>query len=138
MNEFRLFAHGEAFDVDAYLATTKLRIDYVWRRGDQRRHSCVESRHPTSGVEIVLGNGRTIRPLEQEQIAIAFLKTHREELRALAQFSGVETFILGLQYVCELTDGIVAFCLGPSAVLMRHALEVGVLPNYYVTLEQGS
>ncbi len=50
----------------------------------------------------------------------------------------VETFILGLQYVCEPTDSIVGFCLGPSAVLMRHALDVGVLPNYYVTLEQGS
>src|SRR5262249_49464062 len=125
MNEFHLFAHGEAFDVDAFLQASTLRPDYVWRRGDQRRYACVESRHETSGVEFVLGNGLVVPFPEQEQIAIAYLKAHRDELRALAQFPGVETFILGLQYVCELDESIVGFCMGPSAILMWHALDIG-------------
>jgi hypothetical protein len=67
MNEFRLFAHGVEFDVDAFLASTTLRPDYVWRRGDQRRYACVESRHPTSGLVLVLGDGQKVPLFEQEK-----------------------------------------------------------------------
>lgn len=135
MNHFSLFAHGGAFDVDAYLAATKLSVDYVWRRGGQLRDSCVESRHPTSGVEIVLGDGCVVPFFEQEEIAIAYLKDHRDELRTLAHFSGIETFVLGLQYALKLdNEGDTGFCLGPSPQLMWHALDVGVRPTYYVTV----
>src|SRR5262245_40108947 len=98
MNQFTLFAHGEAFDVDAFLARSLLRPDLVWRRGEQRRYSCVESFHPTSGVEFVLGDGLTAPFLAQEDIAVAYLMAHRDELRVLARFPGVTSFILGLQY----------------------------------------
>jgi hypothetical protein len=134
MNEFRLFAHGEAFDVDAFLASTTLRPEYIWRRGDQRRYACVESRHPTSGAEFVLGDGLPF--LEQEGIAVAYLKAHRDELRALARFPGVDTFILGLQYPKALESNVIGFCLGPSAQLMWHCLDVGCEPVYYVTLDR--
>lgn len=136
MNEFRIFAHGEEFNIDAFLETTTLRPDYVWRRGDLRRYSCIGSTHPTSGVEFVLGDGRVVPFLEQEEIAIAYLKAHRNELVVLAQFAGVETFNLGLQYVCELTKNTLGFCIGPSDLLMAHALDVGVSPTYYVTLDR--
>ena len=137
-NEFRIFAHGSAFDVDAILAATRLRPDYVWRRGDQRRYACVESRHPTSGIEFVLGDGRAIPVPEQEQIAIAYIQEHQDELKALSRFPGVETFILGLQYICELDEGVIGFCLGHSTRLMQHALGVGLEPTFYVGLNRGS
>lgn len=136
MNEFRLFAHGKAFDVDAFLKLTSLRPDYVWRREDQRRYSCVESRHTTSGVEFVLGDGLTVPFLEQERIAVAYLEAHRDELRALAQFPGADTFILGLQYRMALESNVIGFCLGPSAQLMWHCLDVGCEPTYYVILDR--
>lgn len=136
MNEFRLFAHGEAFDVDAFLASTTLQPDYVWRRGDQLRYACVESRHPTSGVEFVLGDGLTVPFLKQEGIAVAYLKAHRDELQALARFSGVGTFILGLQYRTAFESNVIGFPLGPSAQLMWHCLDVGCVPTYYVTLDR--
>lgn len=136
MNEFRLFAHGEAFDADAFLASTSLRPDYVWRRGDQRRYACVDSRHPTSGVEFVLGDGLSVPVPEQEGIAIAYLKAHRDELRALARSPGVETFILGLQYRTALESNVIGFSLGLSAQLMRHCLDVGCEPVHYVTLDR--
>lgn len=135
-NEFRIFAHGEAFDVDAFLATTTLRPEYVWHRGDQRRYACVESKHPTSGVEFIPGDGRVVPFLEQEQIAITYIQAHRDELQALAGYPGVQTFILGLQYICELDESLIGFCIGASHRLMRHALDVGVEPNYYVGLNR--
>jgi hypothetical protein len=136
MNEFRLFAHGAAFDVDAFLGATTLRPDYVWRRGDQRRYACVESRHPTGGVEFVLGDGLTVPLPEQERIALAYLRAHPDELRALGQFPGVDTFILGLQYHMKLGGGVAGFSLGPSPSLMWHCLDIGVRPVYYVTLDR--
>jgi hypothetical protein len=136
MNEFRLFAHGESFDVDAFLATTTLRPAYVWRRGDQRRYACVESRHPTSGVEFALGDELPVPFLKQEGIAIAYLKAHRDELWALARFPGVDTFILGLQYRTVFESNVIGFCLGPSAQLMWHCLDVGCEPTYHVNLDR--
>jgi hypothetical protein len=136
MNEFRLFAHGEEFDVDAFLASTSLRPDYVWRRGDQRRYACVESSHPTSGVEFVLGDGLTTPLPEQEASAIAYLEAHRDDLRALASSPGVDTFILGLQYRTALKSNVIGFALGLSAQLMSHCLDVGCEPVHYVTLDR--
>jgi hypothetical protein len=135
-NEFRIFAHGETFDVDAFLTTATLRPDYLWRRGDQRRYACVESKHPTSGVAFHLGDGRTVPFVKQEQIAITYIQAHRDELQALARYPGVQTFILGLQYICELDESLLGFCIGPSRRLMRLALDVGIEPNYYVGLNR--
>ena len=136
VNHLTLFAHGESFDVDAFLASTTLQLDYIWRRGDQLRYSCVESRYETSGVEIILGDGTAIPFLKQDGIAIKYIKAHEDELRALAKSSGVETFILGLQYHLKLDDGLTGFCMGPSPLLMWHALDVGVWLTYYVTLDR--
>jgi hypothetical protein len=136
MNEFRIFAHGEKFDVDAFLHSTTLKADYIWRRGDQRKYACVESKHETSGVEFLLGDGWSAPFPEQEDIAIAYLKQHRDELKALAQFPGVETFTLGLQYICKLDGGILGFYLGPSARLMWHCLDIGIEPGYYVSFDR--
>jgi hypothetical protein len=138
MNHFSIFAHGDSFKVDEFLARSTLRPDYVWRRGDQRRYACVESQHETSGVEFVLGNGWQVPFQQQEDIAVAYLKEHRHELRMLSEFPGVETFILGLQYICKLHDGLLGFCAGPSAELMSHALDVGVRPDYYISFQQVS
>jgi hypothetical protein len=99
---FHIFAHGETFDVDAFLATSTIHPDYVWRRAPRE----------TSGIEIFLGDGREIRLVDQEDIAISYLKTHRDELRALAQFPGVDTFILGLVLICKPEH--TGCCVGPS------------------------
>jgi hypothetical protein len=136
MNAFKLIASGEAFDVDAFVASTTLRPDDVWRRGDQRRYSCVESRHTTSGVEFVLGDGLSVPFLKQEGIAVAYLKAHRDELRALARFPGVESFTLGLQCRMALESNVIAFGLDMSANLMWNCLDVGCEASYYVTLDR--
>src|SRR5262245_61275935 len=131
MNEFRLFAHGVEFDPDAYLASAPLKFDGVWRKGESGHD------HPkSSGVVKVLGDGRTVPTCEQERIAIEYLSANREALKALAQHPQVTTFILGLQYHLVLDGNTIGFCMGPSARLMRHCLDIGISPTYYVTLDR--
>ena len=131
MNEFRLFAHGVEFDPDAYLASSPLKFDGVWRKGESGHD------HPkSSGVFKVLGDGRTVPIFQQERIAIEYLAANREALKALAQHSQVTTFILGLQYHIVLEVNTIEFCMGPSALLMWHCLDIGISPTYYVTLDR--
>jgi hypothetical protein len=133
-NQFILFAHGEEFDVDAFLARTPLTFDKVWRRGDQR-NVCVESHHETSGVQMTLGDGRTIRMPQQQAMACQFLVDNRDALRELGSWPGADHRIIGLQYHIELDTSIGGFCMGPSSRLMAAALEVGFRPTYYVTID---
>ena len=136
MNHFTLFAHGEAFDADAFVSKTSLRFDYVWRRGDQRRYACVSSKHPTSGVEKVLGDGAAIPLPKQQHIAIEFLSHNREALLELADQAGVDTFVLGLHYEIKVEEGIVGVCMSPSDELMKLALDLRITPNFYVVLDR--
>ena len=138
MSQFCLFAHGEEFGVDAFLATTTLRPDLVWRLGDECRSACFESGHETSGIQIVLGAGQSLPLWDQEAIAIAYLKEHRDELRALGELSGVRVFNMDLQYNFKLSPNTVGFWVEPAAPLMRHALDVGVRLSYYVRLDRRS
>ena len=136
MNEFQIFAHGEEFDVDAFLATTTLRPSYVWRRGDQKRYACGESSHPTSGIEFFLGDGQQTPLFEQERIAIEYLSENREALTALARYPGVATFILRLQFHMDLDVATIAFCVRPSPRLMWNVLDVGMELDFCVTLDR--
>jgi hypothetical protein len=131
--EFRLFAHGESFDVDAFLAMTTLHAKHVWRRGEQ----CVNGPpRTTSGITIVLHDGQPLSLPAQEEVAVEYLRAHRDQLRALTEFPGVEVFVLGLQYDIELDASLVGFHITPSPQLMWHALDVGVEVTYYVMLDR--
>jgi hypothetical protein len=121
---FHIFALGEAFDVDAFLAGSTLRPDFVWRR---------MGNGPSNGLELLLGNAHAVSLRNQEELAVAYLKANRDELRALAAFPGVEALNLGLAY--RLPLNATGCCPGPPAELMFHALDTGVSPRYYVTLE---
>jgi hypothetical protein len=121
---FHIFALGEQFDVDNFLATSPLAPTFVWKR---------LGNGPTNGLEIVLGEGAATPMCKQEEVATAFLLEHREALRELARFPGVEAVNLGLQYL--LTIDATGCCLGPPAELMLAALNALVMPRYYVTVE---
>src|SRR5438477_4802728 len=120
-----IIAHGEKFDVDAFLAKSTLYPEFVWRR-----EALI-----TSGVEFFLGDGRTTRLRDQEQIAITYLKRHRNELRAIAEFPGVDAFILGLVYIAKLEAGVSGVALDWPRGLMMAALDVGITPIHYITYD---
>ncbi len=119
-----IFALGKSFDVDSFLVDSTLRPDFVWRR---------MGNGPTNGLELLLSEERAIPLHKQEEIAIAYLKANRDQLRALAEFPGVEGFNLGL--VCHLQLDVIGCAPGPPAILMHYALDTGVSLRYYVTLE---
>ncbi|VTU01212.1 unnamed protein product [Gemmataceae bacterium] len=128
MNFFHLFAHGPAFDPDAFLAVSSLRPDHVWRRGEQKRgyeHIDGLPGHETGGVEFVLGDGRTILYPDQEAVALAFITAHRDELKALGRFPGADHFILMFHYEREFDGDMTGGCVGASQQLMERALDIG-------------
>jgi hypothetical protein len=120
---FHIFALGETFDVDAFLAQSTLHPDFVWHR---------MGNGPTNGLEILLGDADKATLCEQEEIAVNYLREHRDELRALVSFAGVEALNLGLVY--SVPPHATGFCVGPSRALMIQALDSGVRPNYYCTI----
>ena len=130
MNEFQIFALGDAFDPDAYLASAPLKFDGLWRKGESGRN------HPkSSGVFKTLGDGLTIPLLEQELIAIEYLKENREALKALARHPQVTHFSLGLHYKVPGAN-VLGFCMGPSTRLMQLCVDINISPTYYVTLDR--
>jgi hypothetical protein len=136
MDNFRFFALGEDFDVDAFRTKYSLVPRYVWRKGEQQRNSCTESPYPSSGIEFALGNETELPFATQQALAIAFIQRHRETLRALADFPGVTHCALGLEYVTSFEDNVVCFCLSASTKLMRLLAEIGFELTHYVKLER--
>ena len=109
------------------MAKSTLRPDFVWRR-----------KAPiTSGVEFFLGDGRAIALPDQEQMAIKYLKEHQDELRWVAEFPGVDAFILGLVYIAKL-EGADGVALDWPPALMLPAVEIGITPIHYITYERPS
>jgi hypothetical protein len=134
MNRFVIVAHGEDFDVDAFLPSTPLRPTHVWRRGEQKRYACGESYHKTSGIEIELGDGRTLTTNEQQRIAAAFLDANRESLLALKRIPEATYFFLGLQFRKEIRREVVGTCFSISPRLMRVAAEIDIKVTVYLDL----
>jgi hypothetical protein len=128
-NQFVLFAHGRDFDVDAFLPTTPLAFDKVWRRNEAPYEGATH-RYETSGVEVALGDGATLPLSEQEHIACEFLRKNRDPLRALATFAGADHRFLRLQHRFEVGSGTVGVSVGPSSCFMRALLETGFVPLY--------
>ena len=69
-------------------------------------------------------------------MAIEYLSTNQEALKELANYSGVTSFILGLQYQIDLDESVVGFCMGPSKQLMKYALDIGITLTFFVSLER--
>lgn len=124
----RLFAQGEELDVDACVRQTALAISRTWRRGE-----ISDAPLPaTSGVEIVLDEGRDLSIFEQERIAVAYLRAEHEALSALARFPGVTSFILALQLPVDVDEGLTGFTTSLSFALMKECLELRIAPTVYV------
>lgn len=132
-NFFKVFALGDDFDVDAFVATSSMVPSCIWRRGEPRRGG--RTFYPNSGVAYEIADGYSIPFPQQENIAIAFLKANRDSLRALGQFPGVTHFTLGLQYSADAQRNLVGFAIGASPTLMWHLLDIGLCLTNYVWLQ---
>jgi len=131
----KIHALGESFDVDAFVRTCSMSLSSVWRRGEPKVVGGA-SLYPTSGIAFNLGDGRIVPFPEQEQLAVAFLKAHRDDLKALGQFPGVSHFTLGLQYLRTFQRESFGCCMSASKWLMWHCLDVGCSLSHYVCVER--
>ena len=131
MSGFRIFAHGCDFDAGSFLATTALAFDGWWHKGEYG-NDCPAS----NGVFKILGDGKKLNLPEQDRLAVEFLLNNRKELESLARYPGVTTFILGLQYEVELLGDCLGLCVDFSPLLMKHCLEIGLVPACYINVER--
>jgi len=134
MNQFTIYALGEDFDVDAYVAQSSLRFERVWHRGDQLPTTCITAGYKSNGCSHELGDGFELPIWEQEAIADEFLRENGEGLRELRATLGVTALNLGLLYPVVRDEGLVGFCMGPSLSLMWAAVSAHVELTYYVEL----
>ena len=84
---FALWAQGDAFDVDGYLANSPFEPENVWYLGELARPGAAY-RH--SGFKLSLGDAREMEVREQEIVAVAFLKEHEAELERLVERDDVD------------------------------------------------
>jgi hypothetical protein len=134
-NFFTIFAHGKDFDVKSFLHQSSLKVDNIWLIGEQKRNACVNALHETSGLEIILGDGRELTIFEQYEIAYQYLNKNKSQLKQLAQEKGVTTFNLGLHYSIKMEPELVGFCMGAPKQLNSLALEINIDPVFYVYCE---
>jgi hypothetical protein len=123
-SQFRIFALGKNFDVEAYLETASapIQFDDIWHIDPPT--------YLNSGIEKALGGDRLTIDV-QERIACVFLEENMRELTELSRFPGVDSVNLALYYRVELWLGW-TFLVVPPPKLMSLTLKAGVQPNYYV------
>ena len=131
MSDFRIIAHGDGFDVDHYLSHAKLSPTRVWRKGTRSHFEEVAS---TSGFEILLGDGELISVDKQEKVALDFLKTHFEDLRACGTSASMQFFLLFIHQRVQLTDDLCGFTTEVSPRLLQLAMELKIRTLTYVDL----
>src|SRR5581483_9069665 len=80
-------AWGKSFDVDAFVQSSSLHWERVWRVGEPRIPGRAEYLE-TSGAQVVVSDSDEFR--SQVADATAFLKAHRIELARVMSTAGVE------------------------------------------------
>ena len=85
----QLIASGRDFDVDAFLSTTTLACDRVFRRGERATEFF-------SGFTATLGDASELSYDQQVRAAVEFITKHREQLTHLMKWPGVANVEIGL------------------------------------------
>ena len=131
MSYFRIIAHGDGFDVDHYLSHATLSPTRVWRKETRSHFEEVAS---TSGFEVFLGDGDLLYVHEQEKTAIAYLKTHFDDLQACGTSSGMQFFSLMLHQRVEVREDLCGFSVEVSPQLFQLAMELRIHTSTFVEL----
>ena len=103
-----LHAYGKSFDVDGFLAASKLDPYEVYRAGDSRIGSTRNRRKKSnvSGLKILVSEKESLA--DQVSDAVGFLKRNDAELKKLSRHKGVEALVMDVSVVT--TDEKAAEC----------------------------
>ena len=87
-----LRAHGEDFDVDAFVAASRLKVCAVWRRGEPVFAALQPNgrKHQRSGVNVLASDADFNDFPRQVEEALGFLLDRADEVRRLCAWPGVE------------------------------------------------
>lgn len=98
---FQLLASGNFFDVDGFLATSKIGANRIFRRGETRSAF-------SSGFVRQIGEAKLLSYEEQVRAAVIFIDVYREELRHLMMWPGVTEAQICLAPQVEMRQNISA------------------------------
>lgn len=133
---FGFWIGGKEFKVDEAVAAASLIPTSITRDGERKGPHPRHGTYVGSWLHYSLGEGREVPFDEQQRIAIAFMRQHREQLRTLSTWPGVDRASLGLHYRRRVESNVVMFSLELSASFMRHLLDCGFGVSEYVELER--
>ena len=91
---------GAEFDPDAFLATTDVTVNRVYRRGDRRSAKSV---HDTGGFTVVVSDSNGDELGKQVEDAIDYLRANQVALARLHDYAGVE--MVQLDFGCDFAAG---------------------------------
>lgn len=133
MNQFKILAHGENFDVDLFLSTTTLRPSCVWHKGQ----SSPGHRQPlTSGFDIVLGDGKALDVYAQQRIAIEYIQNNLDALKSLGESPGMEHYIVFIHQRMDITLAVVGLFTTLSRELLKLTTAIKMDATTYVDLNR--
>ncbi len=132
-----LRASGPAFDVDAFVSSSPLTWNPVWRRGERRKVSLKNrpAEHADSGITtLVADNGDNLNDLVPG--AIAFLRGNEVEMGRLATHPGVEQVVLDFG-VAWYEDMAAQFSrLPPDLIKLAARHGFGIEISHYATARE--
>ena len=109
---------GKDFDPDRFVADSALAPVQIYRRGEPRQGPGSEGKvHTTSGLNFMLSDAEFDEFDQQVADAIAFIKFHRDELKRLRDFPGIESATL--DFGIRRPDLVVQTNTFPSALIRR-------------------
>lgn len=123
---------GLTFNVDAFLKESSLEPLVVYRRGEPRGPRSAPTRplNEDSGMNVSVSTREFSELENQIEDAILFLENHRQELRRLRAFSGVDR--IALDFPIEERDVPVQRSSFPAELLsLMGELGVGLLVSIY-------
>jgi hypothetical protein len=126
-----LRAAGPAFDVDAFLRDSSLKVDAVYRRGESRTSGKTGGRVAVNSGFNACASDAGINDLGgQVREAVEFLQRHEAELRRLRAFPGAD--LVALDFGIQWRDVAAQSDTFPAALLrLAGNLDIGLTVSHY-------
>ena len=129
-----LRASGKRFDVDRFAEQSSLRLDALWRAGEQRFASSASNSmiHHSAGIRIVASDADFSELRKQIEEVTSFLKLHHDDLKKLTTFSGVEEVMLDFGAWIS-PPGWASFVFPPELLALAGSAGVALSLSVYPT-----
>ena len=133
-----LRAIGTAFDVDAYLKSSRLVASIVFRRGEPRTPGQPEGpRRTASGLNVAVSDANVDDLAAQVRDALRFLREHEDDLRRLGSCPGMEEVCL--DFALRRRDVVAQSDLFPADLLWQAgALDIDLVVTHYAMTQSES